>query len=182
MADESLIRKALNLAKQGQEFVFPHASKDPLKPMAYVKDFNEFFAPAAQMALDEAQGEEEYPAWAYALASVPFIGKPAKAVAKVAGKGGKVAGKAAKKAGGKKESWQVTLDDVQKLKDHSARMNEMDELFELGESITPEQFARYNAIREAEGMPARDMKSFMDEWDKAYGEASPNGLWLRKNL
>lgn len=128
------------------------------------------------------RAKKEYPAWAYALASVPFIGKPAKAVAKVAGKGGKVAGKAAKKAGGKKESWQVTLDDVQKLKDHSARMNEMDELFELGESITPEQFARYNAIREAEGMPARDMKSFMDEWDKAYGEASPNGLWLRKNL
>lgn len=109
MADESLIRKALNLAKQGQEFVFPHASKDPLKPMAYVKDFNEFFAPAAQMALDEAQGEEEYPAWAYALASVPFIGKPAKAVAKVAGKGGKVAGKAAKKAGGKKKVGKLLL-------------------------------------------------------------------------
>lgn len=93
MADESIIKKALDLARQGQEFVFPHASKNPFAPMAYVKDFNEFFLPSAQMAIDEATGEEEYPAWAYALASVPFIGKPAKAVAKIAGKGGKAAAK-----------------------------------------------------------------------------------------
>lgn len=93
MADESIIKKALDLARQGQEFVFPHASKNPFAPMAYVKDFNEFFLPSAQMAIDELQGEEEYPAWAYALASAPFIGKPAKAVAKIAGKGGKAAAK-----------------------------------------------------------------------------------------
>ena len=97
MADKGIIQKALDLARQDQEFVFPHASKNPLAPMAYVKDFNEFFLPSAQMAIDELQGEEEYPAWAYALASAPFIGKPAKAVAKIAGKGGKAAAKTAAK-------------------------------------------------------------------------------------
>lgn len=100
MADKSIIQKALDLARQGQEFVFPHASKNPFAPMAYVKDFNEFFLPSAQMALDEAAGEEEYPAWAYGLASIPVVGK----VGKVAGKVAKKAGKGAAKAGIKQEA------------------------------------------------------------------------------
>lgn len=63
-------------------FATPHARKDPLNPMAYVKDVNEFFEPAAQMASDEISGEEEYPAWAYGLASLPVVGKLGKPVAK----------------------------------------------------------------------------------------------------
>lgn len=247
MADESIIKKALDLARKGQEFVFPHASKNPFAPMAYVKDFNEFFLPSAQMAIDELQGEEEYPAWAYGLASLPVVGKVGKVAGKVAKKAGKGAANKAvntarfqelynealksaeefgyynpadkmrfakdvatsnyldefniigelpeeikafrngikmtesvPKAGGKKESWQATLDDVQKFKDHSARMIEMDELFELGKDITPEQFARYNAIREVEGLSARDMESFLKEWEKAYGEASPEWTLVKE--
>lgn len=71
------------------DMVVPHARRDPLNPMAYVKDFNEWFAPSAQMALDELNGSEEYPAWVYALASAPVVGKPVKAVAKKVAKSSK---------------------------------------------------------------------------------------------
>lgn len=57
------------------DFVAPHARKKPLSLMSYVKDFNEWFAPAAQMAIDEYEGEESYPGWSYALASIPVFGK-----------------------------------------------------------------------------------------------------------
>jgi len=86
MADNSILKDLLNGTI---DMVVPHARKEPLNPMAYVKDVNEWFVPSAQMALDEAEGTAEYPAWAYGLASAPFIGKLAKPIAKVAGKAGK---------------------------------------------------------------------------------------------
>lgn len=64
------------------DFVVPHARKEPLNPMAYVRDVNEWFAPAAQMALDELEGSENYPAWSYALASIPVVGKVSKPLIK----------------------------------------------------------------------------------------------------
>lgn len=60
--------------------------------MSYVKDFNEWFAPAAQMAIDEYEGEENYPAWQYMIASLPVVGKVAKPISK-AMKGRKAIGK-----------------------------------------------------------------------------------------
>ena len=66
------------------DFVVPHARKEPLNPMAYVRDVNEWFAPAAQMALDELEGRENYPAWSYALASLPVVGKVSKSISKLA--------------------------------------------------------------------------------------------------
>ena len=78
------------------DFVAPHARKKPLSLMSYVKDFNEWFAPAAQMAIDEYEGEESYPGWSYALASVPAFGKVAKPLAKVASKYAKPLTKAQK--------------------------------------------------------------------------------------
>lgn len=60
------------------DLVLPHARKEPLNPMSYVRDINEWFLPAAQMYLDEMEGRENYPAWYYALASVPVVGKVAK--------------------------------------------------------------------------------------------------------
>ena len=66
------------------DFVVPHARKEPLNPMAYVRDVNEWFAPAAQMALDELEGRESYPSWAYVLSSAPVVGKVAKPLAKAA--------------------------------------------------------------------------------------------------
>ena len=35
------------------DLVVPHARREPLNPMAYVRDINEWFVPAAQMALDQ---------------------------------------------------------------------------------------------------------------------------------
>ena len=64
------------------DFVVPHARKEPLNPMAYVRDVNEWFAPAAQMALDELEGRENYPVWSYALASIPVVGKVSKPLIK----------------------------------------------------------------------------------------------------
>ena len=75
------LRSGINTAL---DFVVPHARKEPLNPMAYVRDVNEWFAPAAQMALDELEGRENYPAWSYALASIPFVGKVAKPLSKAA--------------------------------------------------------------------------------------------------
>ena len=69
------------------DVVAPHARKKPFSLMSYVKDFNEWFAPAAQMAIDEYEGEESYPFCSYALASVPVFGKVAKPLAKVASGG-----------------------------------------------------------------------------------------------
>lgn len=60
------------------DLVVPHARKEPLNPMAYVRDINEWFAPAAQMALDEMEGRESYPKWNYMLASIPVLGKAGK--------------------------------------------------------------------------------------------------------
>ena len=78
------------------DVVAPHARKKPFSLMSYVKDFNEWFAPAAQMAIDEYEGEESYPGWSYALASVPAFGKVAKPLAKVASKYAKPLTKAQK--------------------------------------------------------------------------------------
>ena len=68
------------------DVVAPHARKKPFSLMSYIKDFNEWFAPAAQMAIDEYEGEESYPGWSYALVSVPVLGKVAKPLTKVASK------------------------------------------------------------------------------------------------
>ena len=73
------LRDGINTAL---DFVVPHARKEPLNPMAYVRDVNEWFAPAAQMALDEFEGRENYPAWSYALASIPVVGKVSKPIIK----------------------------------------------------------------------------------------------------
>ena len=64
------------------DFVVPHARKDPLNPMAYVRDVNEWFLPSAQMALDELEGRESYPKWSYLLASLPVVGKVGKPITK----------------------------------------------------------------------------------------------------
>ena len=64
------------------EFFVPHARKEPLNPMSYVRDVNEWFAPAAQMALDEYEGRESYDPIAYALASLPVVGKVTKPISK----------------------------------------------------------------------------------------------------
>lgn len=73
------LRSGINTAL---DFVVPHARKEPLNPMAYVRDVNEWFAPAAQMVLDELEGRENYPAWSYALASIPVVGKVSKPLVK----------------------------------------------------------------------------------------------------
>lgn len=64
------------------DFVVPHARKEPLNPMAYVRDVNEWFLPSAQMALDELEGRESYPKWSYLLASLPVVGKVGKPITK----------------------------------------------------------------------------------------------------
>lgn len=74
----------LNAVNSVLDMVVPHARKEPLNPMSYVRDINEWFAPAAQMYLDEMEGRESYPAWAYALASAPVVGKVAKPLTKAA--------------------------------------------------------------------------------------------------
>lgn len=74
------------------DLVVPHARKEPFNPMAYVRDINEWFAPAAQMALDEMEGREYYPKMSYLLASLPVVGKVAKPISK-AMKGRKALGK-----------------------------------------------------------------------------------------
>ena len=78
------------------DLVVPHARKEPLNPMAYVRDINEWFVPAAQMALDEMEGRESYPKWSYLLASLPVVGKVAKPATKVAAKYAKPLTKAQK--------------------------------------------------------------------------------------
>lgn len=84
------------------ELFVPHAMKEPLNPMSYVRDVNEWFAPAAQMALDEYEGRESYDPIAYALASLPVVGKI-----------GKVVNKAAKKPL-KISSWKILDNDYTK--------------------------------------------------------------------
>ena len=64
------------------DFVVPHARKEPLNPMSYVRDVNEWFIPAAQMALDEYDGSEDYDWISYALASIPVVGKVTKPISK----------------------------------------------------------------------------------------------------
>jgi len=66
------------------DLVVPHARKEPLNPMAYVRDINEWFAPAAQMYLDEMEGRESYTPASYVLASIPVVGKVSKTLAKAA--------------------------------------------------------------------------------------------------
>ena len=73
-----------------------HARRDPLNPIAYAKDVNEWFLPWAQMALDEYEGKEKYPGWSYALAALPVFGKVAKPAIKVAAKYAKPLTKAQK--------------------------------------------------------------------------------------
>lgn len=74
------------------DMIVPHSRKDPFNPMAYVKDVNEWFIPAAQMALDEADGSEDYDWLSYALASIPVVGKVTKPISKAL-KGRKALGK-----------------------------------------------------------------------------------------
>ena len=52
--------------------------------MAYVRDINEWFVPAAQMALDQMEGTESYTPASYLLASLPVVGKVSKTLAKAA--------------------------------------------------------------------------------------------------
>lgn len=52
--------------------------------MAYVRDINEWFVPAAQMALDQMEGTESYTPASYVLASIPVVGKVSKTLAKAA--------------------------------------------------------------------------------------------------
>lgn len=65
------------------DLVVPHARREPLNPMAYVRDINEWFVPAAQMALDQMEGRESYPGWSYALASIPVFGKASRVLKNV---------------------------------------------------------------------------------------------------
>lgn len=60
--------------------------------MAYVRDINEWFVPAAQMALDQMEGVESYTPASYILASLPIVGKVAKPISK-AMKGRKAIGR-----------------------------------------------------------------------------------------
>ena len=66
------------------DLVVPHARREPLNPMAYVRDINEWFVPAAQMALDQMEGTERYTPASYVLASLPVVGKVSKTLAKAA--------------------------------------------------------------------------------------------------
>lgn len=68
------------------DLVVPHARREPLNPMAYVRDINEWFVPAAQMALDQMEGTESYTPASYVLASLPVVGKVGKVVGKTAKK------------------------------------------------------------------------------------------------
>lgn len=74
------------------DLVVPHARREPLNPMAYVRDINEWFVPAAQMALDQMEGVESYTPASYILASLPIVGKVAKPISK-AMKGRKAIGR-----------------------------------------------------------------------------------------
>ena len=65
------------------DLVVPHARREPLNPMAYVRDINEWFVPAAQMALDQMEGEGDYSGIDYALAAIPVVGKPLRKASKV---------------------------------------------------------------------------------------------------
>ena len=76
---DKVLRDGINTSL---DFVAPHAKKEPLNPMAYVRDVNEWFLPSAQMALDEFEGRESYPKWSYLLASLPVVGKVAKPITK----------------------------------------------------------------------------------------------------
>jgi hypothetical protein len=64
------------------DLIVPHARKEPLNPMSYVRDVNEWFVPSAQMALDELEGRKNYPSWSYVLASLPVVGKVSKPLVK----------------------------------------------------------------------------------------------------
>lgn len=90
---DNVLRDGINTAL---DVVVPHAKKEPLNPMSYVRDVNEWLLPSAQMALDEFEGRESYPWWSYAVASVPAVGKVAKPVAKAIAKSSKPLTKAQK--------------------------------------------------------------------------------------
>lgn len=90
---DNVLRDGINTAL---DVVVPHAKKEPLNPMSYVRDVNELLLPPAQMALDEFEGRESYPWWSYAVASVPVVGKVAKPVAKAIAKSSKPLTKAQK--------------------------------------------------------------------------------------
>lgn len=66
------------------DMVVPHARREPLNPMAYVRDINEWFVPAVQMALDQMEGRESYAPASYILVSIPVVGKVGKVVGKTA--------------------------------------------------------------------------------------------------
>lgn len=83
---DNVLRDGINTAL---DVVVPHAKKEPLNPMSYVRDVNEWLLPSAQMALDEFEGRESYPWWSYAVASVPVVGKVTKPVVKAVAKSSK---------------------------------------------------------------------------------------------
>ena len=90
---DNVLRDGINTAL---DIFVPHAKKEPLNPMSYVRDVNEWVLPSAQMALDEFEGRESYPWWSYAVASIPVVGKVTKPVAKVIAKSSKPLTKAQK--------------------------------------------------------------------------------------
>ena len=83
---DDLMASIKEILDSSLDLVVPHARKEPLNPMSYVRDINEWFLPAAQMYLDEMEGRENYPSWSYILASVPVVGKVGKVAAKSARK------------------------------------------------------------------------------------------------
>lgn len=68
------------------DFINPNVAREGFTPSNIARDVNMWVEPVSQMALDEAQGRAEYPAWAFGLGSVPVLGKGAPYIAKVAGK------------------------------------------------------------------------------------------------
>lgn len=79
-----------DIINEALDLFVPHARKEPLNPMAYVKDVNEWLVPAAQMALDEYEGGEKNSLLEYALASLPVVGKVSKPIRKALSKAQKL--------------------------------------------------------------------------------------------
>lgn len=168
--DLSLLQKALNFGKEmynnGLDMVVPHARKEPLNPMAYVRDFNEWFAPAAQMGLDEAEGKADYPAWAYALASIPVFGKVVKPVVKATAKtGAKVAAK-----GGKKIDWVANrrANRERAMSDYFENMAYLNNENTFKEFNAAERNARWDNAVNYEKMLKNEAQGFIDNAEK-YG-------------
>ena len=111
----------------------PHSRKEPLNPMEYVRDFNEWVFPAGQMAIDEYEGKENYPSWAYALAALPVVGKVSKPLAKTVSKMPKVseviaAGKPIQGVSFKKLDNEVTKKAEERIKEIESQNREFEKV------------------------------------------------------